>query len=292
MRLAHISDLHLLDLSGVGIGRFMNRRLIGGLNLLARRAREYRPEILETLVDDLLKEEVDHVAVSGDLSNLALEPEFERVFHLLRLLGGWDRVSVVPGNHDYYTFRAAETRKFEKVFYPFMFEREFSDLDVDVYPYTKRLGDFLLVGVNSATRTVPPGSYGTIGERQMELLDRILAGPDAQGAYTCLLLHHPLHTRDRLTEFTSGLLGRKELLALVDRHKVDLVLHGHDHHGRIWKREQAGHATTVICCGSSTRLVEDHQLVARYRVITIEDGRIRRIETRIFDSKARKFFAE
>lgn len=292
MRLAHISDLHLLDLTGVGFRRFMNRRLIGGINLLARRAREYRAEILETLVDDLLKEEVDHVAVSGDLSNLALEPEFERVFHLLRLLGGWDRVSVVPGNHDYYTFKAADSRKFEKYFFPFMFRREFSDLDVDVYPYRKRLGDVLLIGVNSATRTIPPGSYGTIGARQLELLDRILASPEAADAFTCLLLHHPLHHRDRLTEMTSGLLGRDALLGLIDKHRVDLVLHGHDHHARTYKREQSGHATTVICCGSSTRLVEDMQLVARYHIITIDSGRIRRVETRIFDANARRFFPE
>lgn len=292
MRLAHVSDLHLLDLHGVSYKRFLNRRMLGGLNLLLRRAREYRPEILETLVDDLIKEEVDHVAISGDLSNLALEPEFERVFHLLKLIGGWDRVSVVPGNHDYYTFHAADARKFEKYFYPFMFKRDFSDLDVDLYPYTKQIGDVLLIGINSATRTMPLMHYGTVGQRQLDLVEKVLARPEATGSMTVLLLHHTMHRRDMITESTAGLLGRDRLWEVADRHKVDLILHGHDHRGRLWKREHEGHSTQVVCCGSSTRLVEDPTLVARYRIITIEQGRIRRIDTKIYEPESRRFMFE
>jgi 3',5'-cyclic AMP phosphodiesterase CpdA len=292
MRLAHVSDLHLLDLHGISPGRFFNRRAIGGANLLIRRAREYRPAILETLIDDLLKEEVDHVALSGDLSNLALETEFDRVFHLLKLLGGWNRVSVVPGNHDYYTWGAAETRRFEKVFYPFMFKRDFSDLDVDVYPYVKEIGELKLIGINSATRTIPPLSYGTLGEGQLERVEKILAAPDSSSHLTCLLCHHALHRRDLVTEMSSGLLHRDRLLALIDKYKVDLVLYGHDHRGREWRREQEGHSTLMVCCGSATRLVEEPELLARYRIITLEDGRVRRLETKVYDPSSRRFLWE
>lgn len=289
MRLAHISDLHLLDLHGVTYRRFLNRRALGGLNLLLRRAREYRPEIFESLVEDLIKEEVDHVVVSGDVSNLALESEFERGFHLLKLLGGREKVSVVPGNHDYYTWGAADTRRFEKFFFPFMFGTDFSDLDVDVFPYTKLLGDLLLVGVNSATRTIPPWSYGTLGKRQLELVERVLAGREASTRVTCIVLHHTLHKRDRFTEVTSGLVNREKLIELVDRYRVDLVLYGHDHRGVVWKRDQRGHTATMICCGSSTRLVDDPDLIARYRIITIDERRVRRIETKVYDPYARRF---
>jgi len=292
MRLAHVSDLHLLDLHGVSYKRFDNRRMFGGLNLLQRRAKEYRPEILETLDDDVIKEEVDHVAISGDLTNLALEPEYERVFHLLKLIRGSDRVSVVPGNHDYYTFRAAEARKFEKYFYPFMFQRDFSDLDVDLYPYTKQLDEITLIGLNSATRTMPLMHYGTLGQRQLDLVEKALARPGAEGRMTCLLLHHAMHRRDMLTETTAGLLGRDRLWELVDKYKVDLIMHGHDHRGRIWKRDETGHSTQVICCGSSTRLVEDPTLVARYRILTIEQGRIRRIDTKVYQPEGRRFLFE
>ena len=292
MRLAHISDLHILDLHGVSPKRFLSRRVLGGAHLLVRRAREHLPELLENLAEDLLKEEPDHIVITGDLSNLALESEFERVFQLIKLLGGYSKLSVVPGNHDYYTTQAADNRRFEKFFSPFMFRREFSDLDVDVYPYTKQVGELYLVGVNSATRTVPPLSYGTIGDRQLELIDKRLGAPERQGHLTCLFLHHALHTRDFVKEATSGLLNRDRLLDLIQRHRVDLVLYGHDHVGRTWKQANRGHSTLFVCCGSSTRLTDNPSTMARYRLITVDHGRIRRVDTKVFDAQTRRFVVE
>jgi 3',5'-cyclic AMP phosphodiesterase CpdA len=292
MRLAHLSDLHILDLNGASFARFATRRALGAVNLLARRASEYRPEILESLIEDLLKEEPDHIVVSGDVCNLALESEFERVFHLLKLLGGYDKLSLVPGNHDYYTARAADTRRFEKYFFPFMFQSDFSDLDVDIYPYRKRVGDLLIIGVNSATRTVPPFSYGTVGERQLQLLGTILDSTEASNSVTCVVLHHALHKRDFIAETTSGLVNRDALLAVIERHRVDLVLYGHDHAGRLWRKESGGHATQFVCCGSSTRLVDDPDLVAKYRIITIDQGRVRRVDTKTYDPSSRRFLMQ
>jgi 3',5'-cyclic AMP phosphodiesterase CpdA len=292
MRLAHISDLHILDLYGVDWRRFLNRRVLGGMNVLVNRAREFRPEILEIAVEDILREGVDHVVVSGDLSNLAFEPEFDRVFHLLSLLGGYERVSVVPGNHDYYTARAADTRRFEKVFYPFMFRGEFSDLDVDIYPYRKRIGELLLLGVNSATRTLVPFSYGTLGQRQLDLLDRTLESAERSNLLTCVVMHHCLHRRDLVAEMSSGLLNRDRFLELALRQRVDLVLYGHDHRGLVWKKEQDGHALTLCCCGSTTRLSEDPRLVAKYRIVTIEQRRVRKLETKVYDPATRRFAYE
>jgi len=284
-----MSDLHILDLNGVRLKRFANRRAIGAVNVFLNRAAEYRGDILECLVEDLLKEEPDHIVVSGDVSNMALESEFERIFHLLKLLGGYDRISLVPGNHDYYTDRAAETRRFEKYFFPFMFKSDFSDLDVDIYPYTKRIGDVLLVGVNSATRTVPPFSYGSVGDRQLSLLEHALSSRAAESCLTVLVLHHAMHRRDVFTETTSGLIHRERLLSVIEKQRVDLVLYGHDHVGRVWKRESEGHTTHFVCCGSSTRLNDDPDLVAKYRIITVDQGRIRRIDTKVYDPTTRKF---
>ena len=291
MRIAHISDLHILDLAGVRAARFLNRRLIGGINLMVRRRGQYRADILERLIEDILREGVDHVAITGDLSNLALEPEFDRVFHLIKLLGGYDLVSVVPGNHDYYTEGTIKARRFEKYFNVFMYQG-YSDLETDLYPYSKILGDVLLVGLNSACHTTPPLAYGTISAKQLDAADRILSNPRVRQLRKVVLLHHTLHRRSWHTEATTRLVNRENLLRVLMRNRVDLALYGHDHHGRIHRREQTGHATTIVCCGSSTRLVEDMQLVARYRIVTIDSGRIRRIETRIFDPKARKFFPE
>ncbi len=290
MRLAHISDLHLLDLTGIKLSRLLtNRRILGGVNLLLRRAKEYRPEVLEVLVDDLIREGVDHIVVSGDISNLGLESEFERVFHLLKLLGDGTRVSVVPGNHDYYTAGAALTRRFEKTFYPFMFPNGFSDPDADLYPYTKDLGDCLLVGACSAIKTQPLISHGRIGERQLQRLEQVLSDASSQGRMTCLVLHHALHIRDAMPEYTSRLLDRDAVLAMIHRCKVDLVMYGHDHHGVTWEREQPGKKTQFVCCGSSTRVTNDTSTVAKYRIYSIHNNRLRKLDTKIYDQSIRKF---
>lgn len=293
MRLAHISDLHLLDTTGMTLKRMATtRRVFGGVNLLLNRAKEYRPEVLEVLVDDLLREGVDHIVVSGDVSNLALESEFERVFHLLKLLGNGLRVSVVPGNHDYYTAGAALTRRFEKTFYPFMFPEGFSDIDMDLYPYQKDLGDVVLFGVCSAIRNTPPLSHGRVGERQLARLEHMLTRPGLSGRLTCVVVHHALHARHALPEMTSRMLDRDAVLDVLHKSKVDLVLYGHDHVGQTWQREQPGKKTQFVCCGSSTRVTDDPVTMAKYRIYTIDTGRLRKLDTKLYDPSIRKFILQ
>lgn len=293
MRVAHISDLHQLDLTGVKLQRLLTtRRVFGGVNLLLRRAKEYRSDVFETLIDDLMREGVDHVVISGDISNLALESEFERTFHLLKLLGNGSRVSVVPGNHDYYTTGAAVTRRFEKTFYPFMFPDGFSDLDVDLYPYQKDLGEMVLFGVCSATRNAPLLSHGRVGERQLQRLEYMLTRPSLGDRMKCVVVHHALHARTAVPEYTSRLLDREAVLDVINRCKVDLVLYGHDHVGTTWQREQAGKKTQFVCCGSSTRVTDDPVTMAKYRIYTIEDKRLRKLDTKIYDLNLRKFMLQ
>ena len=44
MRIAHFSDLHLLDLEGVSPTRFLNKRLTGLLNIRLKRGHVHRAE--------------------------------------------------------------------------------------------------------------------------------------------------------------------------------------------------------------------------------------------------------
>ena len=290
MRIAHISDLHILDLAGVRAARFLNRRLIGGINLMVRRRGQYRADILERLIEDILREGVDHVAITGDLSNLALEPEFDRVFHLIKLLGGYDLVSVVPGNHDYYTEGTIKARRFEKYFNVFMYQG-YSDLETDLYPYSKILGDVLLVGLNSACHTTPPLAYGTISAKQLDAADRILSNPRVRQLRKVVLLHHTLHRRSWHTEATTRLVNRENLLRVLMRNRVDLALYGHDHHGRVWEMNEGGHRLHLVNCGSSTRLGPHPHQRARYRLITMDiDEGVRRIETKVYDPDERRFY--
>ena len=43
MRVAHFSDLHVLDLEGVSTSRFLNKRFTGWVNLRLKRQHKHRP---------------------------------------------------------------------------------------------------------------------------------------------------------------------------------------------------------------------------------------------------------
>ena len=103
MRLAHISDLHVLDLTGARARDFLNKRITGSATLFARRSTAHQTSVVQAAIRDINEQAPDHVVVTGDLTNLSLRSEFEAATGLLRELGGRDRLSVVPGNHDVYT---------------------------------------------------------------------------------------------------------------------------------------------------------------------------------------------
>ena len=108
-RLAHISDLHLLSLRGATVLSFLNKRVTGGANLLLRRAHAHQLALVERALADLAEADVDHLVVTGDLSNLSLAAEFELAHELLRGFGDGRRVSVIPGNHDRYTYTSDQS---------------------------------------------------------------------------------------------------------------------------------------------------------------------------------------
>ena len=64
-------------------------------------------ETLDRLVDDLRAQKPDHIAVTGDLTNIAMREEFENARLWLEELGPPDRVTAIPGNHDAYVPRRA-----------------------------------------------------------------------------------------------------------------------------------------------------------------------------------------
>ncbi len=289
MRIAHLSDLHILDLKGVGPRRFLNQRAFGALNLLTARRNLHSPLVFECLLEDALEQRIDHVVITGDLSNLALQSEFERVSAYLRIVWDFDQVSVVPGNHDYYTAGTRRSRRFEKAFYRYMFP-DFCDLDSDPYPYAKSLGPVTLFGFCSAAETPPLMSWGQIDQAQMMRFVALANEPRTRESYNIALLHHYFHDTRGLLAATSRLREREKLAELLVDNGIDLVLHGHDHRAHVGflgggKRRRI----PVIGCGSSTALTNDPNTVARYNIYTIKDGALTEWEIRRYEPATRRF---
>ena len=99
MRIAHLSDLHAARL-----GRLPRAPVQQAPHRLAnwqlRRSSMHRSEYVGAIAREIAQQAVDHVVITGDSTNLALEQEFDLAREVLRDGFGLDtsRVSVVPGN--------------------------------------------------------------------------------------------------------------------------------------------------------------------------------------------------
>jgi 3',5'-cyclic AMP phosphodiesterase CpdA len=237
MRIAHVSDLHVDALAGVGPHRFLNKRLLGYVNLKSHRGARHDNAGIEALVAEVRRLGPDHVVVSGDLTNLALDEEFAAAKELVDALGvPCDRITVVPGNHDAYTRGAHQSGRFARHFAPYL-ESDLPDLAVDVemgrFPVVKLRGPVAFIALTSAIPRAPLVSSGAIGGPQLSALRAILARPEIRSRTPIIVLHHPLREpRHWLRSAIRGLRDSDALRAELSGMPSGLVLHGHLHRRR------------------------------------------------------------
>ncbi|WP_213774113.1 metallophosphoesterase [Bradyrhizobium sp. dw_78] len=263
--LAHLSDPHLPPLPAVRLRDLMGKRAFGYLNWTRNRHKYQRRDVLDALVSDLHAQTPDHIAVTGDFVNLALDAEFEPARAWLESVGPPDRVTIVPGNHDAYV-RATQHRIAEA--WGSYFASDDAP-DGGAFPFLRRRGPLALVGVSSAVPTPPLMATGWLGRTQLNALDRLLSRLAAESFFRVLLIHHPLRSDAPAKRLTDA----ADLLALLQRHGVELVLHGHDHvHSTIWIDGPNG-AIPAVGVPSASALAHGHYPAAAYNLFSImRDG--------------------
>lgn len=286
-RIAHVSDLHVLDVEGVPWHRFVNKRLTGAVSLMTARANAHPIALIEQLVSDVAEAAVDHVVVTGDISNLALESEFTRARQLLAPLGGPDRLSVIPGNHDIYTRGSARVRRFERFFGDLMWPgvNDPTDADRATYPWHKRVGDVHIVGLCSAEPRAPLIASGHVTSAQLDRLKSLSQEHGFADRYAIGLVHHNLHARGARKDAMHGLSNRDAVMAATREAGLDMLLHGHTHVAHRFERGEL----TIIGSGSSTWDSRHPDHVARYNIYHVSEGRLVRVETRIWDAAVGHF---
>src|SRR6201999_809380 len=100
--LAHLSDAHLGPLPRPRRRELMGKRLSGYLNWTRGRQHVHDMDMLARLVADMEAQNTHHIAVAGDILNIALKAEYPLARQWLETLGPTTDVSFVPGNHDAY----------------------------------------------------------------------------------------------------------------------------------------------------------------------------------------------
>jgi 3',5'-cyclic AMP phosphodiesterase CpdA len=150
--LAHVSDLHATPVQVGRVSRFFGKRALGLLSWRVRRHRVHRSEVLEALARDLAEVAAGQVVVTGDLTNVSSPEEFPAARDWLERLGGPDRVSIVPGNHDAYV-KLPREQSWD--LWSEYLRSDGSTQGLGSFPTLRVRGPVALVGLSSAVPTPP-----------------------------------------------------------------------------------------------------------------------------------------
>lgn len=276
MRIGHISDLHLYNMTGARVRDFLNKRLTGGLNLLLGR-RGLHQEALTQKALEILKEQCDHLVVAGDLTNLSLPSEFDSVYSLLHRYFDAQNMTIVPGNHDYYTLESAVTKRFERTMYRSKQNEVHYAQDEATWPFVKIREDIAFIGLNSARPRPWFVASGKLGDAQREALQALLSCSEVRNKFKVVALHHHIFQAIQAPgESLRDLRDREAFLAILREHKVDLLVHGHNHIS-----DMQIYGTTLISEAGSVS--EDgggkSKRRGKFKIYDVVDKQIRSIET-------------
>ena len=288
MRIAHVSDLHVLSPAGVEWRSILfNKRITGYANVLLHRARVFRRDYLDAVLASAARA-ADHVVVTGDVTNMSLESEYEEATRILAAVARSVEVTLVPGNHDVYLPRVQREGRFSHHFSAF-YASDLPELALDVpagrFPCVKLRGPVAIIGLSSAVPRPPFVSAGHLGRPQLAALTRTLAHPEVTRRTPIVLVHHPpMGERFRLEQLRSGLTDARALRDALHDLPRGLVLFGHLHvRTRTWLATAAGQLEVV----SASAAAVDHPsdaVRAGYNLYEIDpEGRIVSVEAWVVD---------
>jgi 3',5'-cyclic AMP phosphodiesterase CpdA len=294
LRIAHISDLHVLAPAGVQLRRVLfNKRLTGYANLLAQRARNYKSENLDAVIAAAAAE-ADQLVVTGDITNLSLEGEYEEARRLLDEVAGKVEVTVVPGNHDIYLPVVLRQRRFPHHFARYM-QTDLPELGLDLqaghFPSVKLRGPVVLIGLSTAVPRPPFVSAGFLGARQLDALARVLRHPEVARRTPVVLLHHcPFDERFRLSQLRGGLVDAKALREVLQPLERGLVLYGHLHQRRHHPLATARGRLHALCATAAALAHPDARVRAAFNLYQLDDqGRVTSLSARVLEPDGRTF---
>jgi 3',5'-cyclic AMP phosphodiesterase CpdA len=297
LSLAHISDIHLAPLPPALPAELRGKRFIGYHSWRYRRRFIHLPRILAAVVTDLIAHDPDHIAVTGDLINIALKAEYRTAAEWLAALGDGEKITVIPGNHDAYV--------------PFPWDTgiglwaDYMTGDLRLpgargtgalaspFPFVRQRRNVALIGASSA---VPVGwrfASGRLGRPQIDALRDILRDLRERGFYRILLIHHP-PLPGQATE-RKALLDADELKGVLEQEGAELVLHGHNHTPMLTRLDSAFGPVHVVGVPSASAAATPRKPPAAWNLYRVrrENGSWRcDVTVRTYDAAKHRLYTE
>ncbi|WP_279479970.1 metallophosphoesterase [Aureimonas sp. SK2] len=266
-RLAHLSDIHLGPLPELSYRELASKRITGYINWQRNRKRSMFGDTLLKLVADLKTHAPNHVAVTGDLVNLATKGEIAGARIWLEDLGDPSLVSVVPGNHDAYVPGALKRIYHE--WHPYLLGDAGLNPHHRHYPYMRVRGNVAIIGTSSAEATAPFFATGTFKRGQALATARLLEEAKARGLFRVVMIHHPPIAG--AAAWSKRLIGKQFFSKVIHDAGAELVLHGHTHLDTLyWLTGPGGEKVPVAGIPSASQNAGGSKPAARYSLFEIE----------------------
>ncbi len=251
-----------------GLSGYLIRRLIDHGHHRAYRSLASQ-EARRTLFADLESQSFDHLLVTGDVALTPTEAEFQRAAELFDPF--WDRLHIVPGNHDV-PFIAGSSGDFERTFA----ER------LEPFPIIRDLGEgVVLAGLDTTVRGMLQDPWALLsnarGRITEEQLKALRAKMPAAGTRLLAMHHHlrpnPAGPGSLVQRIYMGpAKGAQWVRRNMRNLGVDLVLHGHQH----WNYHGQGY----LCAGTSTLQPDGGGEFPTYNIYEFDGGELVEIERR------------
>jgi 3',5'-cyclic-AMP phosphodiesterase len=220
--IAHLTDLHLVE-NNYAHRRFESRARLQYLSFGRPLAPATRKNRVSSALHEVWMRNVDHLLITGDLTEDGHQEQFEVLAQLLaesRIPP--ERVTLVPGNHDAYI----DADGFDQALRgPLRAYAATSSIAAAL-----RFRDVTIVPVSTAFQQSPLRSAGAIASDELASLAAIVTDPALAGRPIVFAQHHPPGVAFiPLLQWLDGLTEHSALSRLFRRCPHLHVMHGHTH---------------------------------------------------------------
>lgn len=251
---------------------FALKRTIGVMNWRLNRHRLHSPAVALAIAADIVRNAPDHVALTGDIVNVAAQEEFVAAARWLKAFGAPDWISFVPGNHDTYVRMSWENGLYHLE--PYML----GDMRVPLtqetpqiatpFPYVRLRRNVAMIGVSTAVPQPLHRAAGVLGRTQLDSLAYLLSDLRERGYARVVMIHHP--PLPGLASPRKALLDASHLREVLEAQGAELVLHGHNHEHMLNTLNSRFGTVHVLGVPSASLVESEHHPVAAWNLYRIQ----------------------
>jgi 3',5'-cyclic AMP phosphodiesterase CpdA len=277
-----------INIGKFNINELLSKRLTGYWNWKRSRHAIHNMPMLDAIINDIKVQNLDHIALTGDLVNIGLPAEFAAAESIIKCIASPQNLSLIPGNHDAYCRNSLPAMI--KHFAPYMRGDDVAEVhfpymrlipmknggNYSSLPLRERVHDnaeeettknykTAIIGVSSAIPTAPFLASGAVGNAQIELTRQMLEAAGNAGFLRVVMIHHPPYKEG--AHFGRGLRDAPAFMKMLREAGAELVIHGHNHIQSVELHERRnGASIPIIGVASSSAVPGTSQHKAAYHI--------------------------